>query len=78
MAPLEELNEMFGEVPGCELVTPEQYERHFARFWPNYRPHVNFDNVPPCQQELIKKIDPEYVARWNEHEALRAEIETEL
>jgi hypothetical protein len=57
-APLEVVNEVFG--PDI-VITPEQYERKFRSDWPEDRPHVIFSNLPVSQQELIAKIDPEYV-----------------
>lgn len=58
-APLEVVNEVFG--PDI-VITPEQYERKFRRDWPEDRPHVIFSKLPVSQQELIAKIDPQYVA----------------
>ncbi|MEC5293809.1 hypothetical protein, partial [Aurantimonas sp. C2-3-R2] len=52
-------------------LTPEQYERNFAKHWPKERPHVIYENLPLSQRELIKKIDPDYVAALSEKAAMR-------
>ncbi|MER9403658.1 hypothetical protein NKI36_06300 [Mesorhizobium caraganae] len=58
MAPYEILKE---ELPEFACITPEGYERQFAKLWPLHRPHVIFQNLPISQQKLIEKIDPGYV-----------------
>lgn len=43
-------------------LTPEHVERHIAKLWPAMKPHIIFANLTPAQQQLVAKIDPEYVA----------------
>lgn len=66
------------EHPEFASVTPEKYERKFARLWPEHRPHLNFDNASAAHQKLIAKIDPRYVLKIAATRAksnlLRAEI----
>ena len=68
--PFEEINQLFDDVPAYFPITSEKYERIFAARWPGYRPHVIFDNLPVSQQELVKKIDPDYFSHWCEQKAL--------
>ncbi|MEP9373857.1 hypothetical protein [Mesorhizobium sp. KR1-2] len=49
-----------GDDEDCHL--REGVERHIAKLWPSIRPHVIFANLTPAQQQLVAKIDPEYVA----------------
>ncbi|ESX80262.1 hypothetical protein X759_14070 [Mesorhizobium sp. LSHC420B00] len=66
------------EHPEFASVTPEKYERKFARLWPEHRPHLNFDNASASHQQLIAKIDPRYVlkitAKREKPNLLRAEV----
>jgi hypothetical protein len=48
--------------PDFPELTPEDVERHIARLWPGIRPHVIFHKLKPAEQELLRKIDPQYVA----------------
>lgn len=49
---------------GLQDLTPDQYQRRFAKFWPAWKPHVNLDKIAVSQQQLVAKIDPEYYAKW--------------
>ncbi|TPL76240.1 hypothetical protein FJ941_25535 [Mesorhizobium sp. B2-3-13] len=69
---VEEIPEYFSSV------TREQYERHFAKRWPQHRPHVIFDRLPVVQQELIRKIDPEYVAAVSAKEGFQSAVKDKL
>ncbi|BCM16732.1 hypothetical protein [Mesorhizobium sp. J8] len=60
---MEEIPEHFS------CVTRQQYERKFAKLWPQHRPHVIFDKLPIVQQQLIEKIDPDYVAKVRARES---------
>lgn len=48
-------DEMYG-------LTQQQREQHIAKLWPAMKRHVLFDKLTPAQQQLVAKIDPEYVA----------------
>lgn len=76
-APLEVLNELLSGDHGW-YIKPEDYERKFRKFWPEHRPHVNFDKLPRSQKELIADIDPVYVAEWEKKAERRREIADQL
>ncbi|RWA80457.1 hypothetical protein [Mesorhizobium sp.] len=76
MATYEVLVEEFPE--HFSSVTREQYERFFAKHWPEHRPHVIFANLPPAQQDLIRKIDPAYVAAVNAKEDVKRLLKSKV
>lgn len=57
------------------LITAEEYERKFRKFWPEHRPHVDFNKLPTCQKEIISRMDPDYVARRMEEAERRITLE---
>jgi hypothetical protein len=46
---------MFADIG--QQVTPKQYERHFAKWWKDYKPHLVLEDLPKWAQELIDKLE---------------------
>ena len=72
-APYYVLNEECADLPGFQPITAEEEKGRFIKLWPQYRPHLIFENADPHHQRLIEEIDPEYVKRQREKAAGKAE-----
>ncbi|MGO9773621.1 MAG: hypothetical protein ACLPSW_29580 [Roseiarcus sp.] len=72
-ATLDVLNDHGSPLP---RVTEEQYERRFRKLWPEYRPHLHFWKALPAHQQLIEKIDPDYVEK-QKREKLMSSVQRE-
>jgi len=71
-ATLDDLNEDEPDI--AKHITEEQWMTHFAKLWPEYRPHIIFERAHPYHQRAIELIDPEYVKRERTKIAQREEL----
>lgn len=66
------------ELVGDQRVKRQHWLRKFARHWPEYRPHLNFERATPFHQWAIGQIDPKYVEREREKIRNRSKLAREI
>lgn len=63
----------------CGLAYSEEAYKKYVKYrWHLHKPHLNYDNIPDPQKQLIADIDPEYVDCWHSRERLLQEIGAKL